>query len=870
MRHLLALALLAACSDRFDDKGGDPDPYADPDADADGDGVRAADDCDDGQADVNPDAVEVCNGVDDDCDGEVDEEAEDAPTWYADADGDGFGDADQPVVACARPHGFADRAGDCDDADPHASPAGVETCNGADDDCDGDVDEDAVDPKTWYADADRDGFGDATQWVRACEAPSGHVDTAGDCADDDAAIAPGAPEVCNGLDDDCDGRVDDADPGVDASGGGTWFTDADGDGFGDATAPVTACAQPSGAVADDTDCDDTDATISPAAAEVCDGAVDEDCDGRVDDADDSLVGAPTWAVDADGDGYGDASAAVAACVQPAGTVSDASDCDDDDAAVNPAATEVCDGAVDEDCDGDVDDADSSVDLSTGTTFYADTDGDGHGDGHGDTATTTVACALPPGYATADDDCDDGDATVSPDATEVCGNGVDDDCDGTATGCSWSGTTSISGASAVLTGESASGLAGWVVGSAGDHDGDGVDDLAVVANLQGGSTSCGLSVGAAYVVSGTVSGTLDLARADARIYPSTTPCSFGDALASGDTDGDGYDDLLIADDPTGVAVLLGPLTGTTTSGAAGYSLTTDNSNGGSTDVAAGDLTGDGIDDVIVGAPATSIFAPTQGRAWLVTGPVTSNAVLYSAATRIGGRSTHDQAGHRVDLADMDGDGQLDLVAALKSADEGGSNGGSVAVLLGPVTAATSLSSADGLYTHNGTDDRMGDLAGSAGDLDGDGYLDLLAGCTGCSSYGRVYVWFGPATTGGSTSSADAQIRGSSVAIAAQSASAGDFDGDGQDDLAIGAGNADLTIRDAGLAAVFYGPLAGTHDLVDGDVLFEGIRTDTGAGRSLAFVGDTDGDGTDDLLVGAYLDDTAGTDAGAAYLILGAGL
>lgn len=72
------------------------------------------------------------------------------------------------------------------------------------------------------------------------------------------------------------------------------------------------------------------------------------------------------------------------------------------------------------------------------------------------------------------------------------------------------------------------------------------------------------------------------------------------------------------------------------------------------------------------------------------------------------------------------------------------------------------------------------------------------------------------------------------------------------------------------AVFYGPLAGTHSLTSADVLFEGLRWDTGAGRSLAFVGDTDGDGTDDLLIGAYLDDTTGSNAGAAYLILGAGL
>jgi hypothetical protein len=865
--YSLIVALgLAACSDNFDDKGDDLDGLYDPDADADADGTRAADDCDDGDADVHPDALERCNGVDDDCDGEVDEDAEDAPTWYADGDGDGYGDAATPVAACGRPHGFTDRADDCDDADPHVSPTGIEVCNGTDDDCDGDVDEDAVDPLIWYADADGDGFGDTTDWTRACEAPSGHVDTAGDCADDDDAISPDAQEICNGTDDDCDGRTDDADPDVDTSAGGTWYADTDADGFGDAAAPVAACAQPSDTSGDATDCDDTDPGIHPAAAEVCDGAVDEDCDGLVDDADDSVTGTSTWALDDDGDGYGDADAAVAACLQPSGTVADASDCDDADAGVNPAASEVCDGAVDEDCDGLVDDDDGDVDLSTGSTWYADADADGFGDA----SATTTACAAPAGYASDADDCDDTDASVSPDATEICGNGVDDDCDGTATGCSWSGTTSMAGAAAVLTGESTGGLAGWVVGPAGDHDGDGFDDLAVVANSQQGSTTCSSTAGAAYIVSGTVSGRLDLARADARIYPSATPCSFGDALAHGDANDDGYDDLIVADDPTGVAMLLGPLSGTTTSSAAGVRFTTDNANGGSQDVAVGDLTGDGIADVVVGAPATSIFAPAQGRAWLLAGPLTANAVLHSTATRIGGTSTHDQAGHRVDLADMDGDGQVDLVAAVKSADHGGTNGGSVAVLLGPVTAAASLSSADGLYTNGGTNDRMGDLAAAAGDLNGDGTTDLLAGCTGCGSYGELYVWFGPATAGGSSTSPDLEIRGEATAVVAQSASVGDLDGDGQDDLAVGVGNADITIRDAGVAAVFYGPLSGTHTLTAADVLFEGLRTDTGAGRSLAFVGDTDGDGTDDLLVGAWLDDTVGTNAGAAYLILGAGL
>ncbi len=142
-----------------------------------------------------------------------------------------------------------------------------------------------------------------------------------DCDDGDPDIHPDAEEVCDGVDNNCDGRVDE---GLTT----TVYVDADGDGWGDASASSEACEPSDGWVKNDDDCDDTRAEVKPGATEVC-NAVDDDCDGEVDDG----AAAGTWYEDHDGDGAGDPSLAVHACTQPADTVADATDCNDADASV---------------------------------------------------------------------------------------------------------------------------------------------------------------------------------------------------------------------------------------------------------------------------------------------------------------------------------------------------------------------------------------------------------------------------------------------------------------------------------------------------------------------------------------------------------
>ena len=176
--------------------------------DADGDGVSGRDDCDDADVTAFPGADERCDGVDNDCDGAVDKEAVDATAFYVDGDGDGHGDAGAaPTVSCAAPADTVALADDCDDDEAASFPGHVEVCDALDNDCDGDVDSDATDRVTLYADEDGDGFGDAT--VLACAPSDGVVVDDGDCDDGDADVYPGAEEVCDGLDNDCAGGADD-------------------------------------------------------------------------------------------------------------------------------------------------------------------------------------------------------------------------------------------------------------------------------------------------------------------------------------------------------------------------------------------------------------------------------------------------------------------------------------------------------------------------------------------------------------------------------------------------------------------------------------------------------------------------------------
>jgi hypothetical protein len=164
-------------------------------------------DCDDSDADIYPDADEYCNGIDDDCDDEVDEAgAVDGSTYYRDADDDGYGDPTDSTGGCDTLVGYVTDDTDCDDTESSVYPGAVELCDDLDNDCNDAIDDGAS--ETWYADNDEDGYGTDDTTYEGCDPPAGYVDTGGDCDDDDLFLSPGEPEICDGIDNNCDSEID--------------------------------------------------------------------------------------------------------------------------------------------------------------------------------------------------------------------------------------------------------------------------------------------------------------------------------------------------------------------------------------------------------------------------------------------------------------------------------------------------------------------------------------------------------------------------------------------------------------------------------------------------------------------------------------
>ncbi|MBL8914839.1 MAG: putative metal-binding motif-containing protein [Archangium sp.] len=371
--------------------------------------VTNANDCNDMSPSVKPTATEVCNGIDDNCAGGVDDGLT-FSNYYVDGDGDGFGaSGSMAQSACSPVSGRVTNATDCNDANPAVKPMAPETCNGVDDDCDMQTDE-GLTFVNYYPDADGDSYGSSSASAQSsCTPISGRVTNNGDCNDANASINPGRTEVCNQVDDDCDIQTDE---GLATQ---NYYVDLDSDGYGAmGSTPQASCGAVPGRVLNNTDCNDNNSMVRPNAAELCNG-VDDNCDMAIDNG----VMTQNYYVDSDSDGFGAAgSVPQSSCSAIAGRVTNNSDCNDMNSAIRPTATEIC-NMVDDDCDMQTDEG------LTFLTYYPDVDGDGYGAAGG---TPQSSCSAVPGKVTNNSDCNDANINVRPGATEIC-NGIDDNCVG---------------------------------------------------------------------------------------------------------------------------------------------------------------------------------------------------------------------------------------------------------------------------------------------------------------------------------------------------------------------------------------------------------------------------------------------------------
>ncbi|RME25608.1 MAG: hypothetical protein D6798_08565 [Deltaproteobacteria bacterium] len=431
------------------------------------------------------------------------------------------------------------------------------------------------------------------------------------------------------------------------------------------------------------------------------------------------------------------------------------------------------------------------------------------------------------------------------AGDFDGDGVDDvamgaaynDEAGTDAGAAYvvfgpvSGRVELADADVKFLGEAAGDLAGQNVRGMGDVDGDGYADLAILARLE---DTAGTHAGALYLVHGPATGTVSLSTADAKWLGEAAEDALSDLAPLGDTDGDG------------------------------------------------------VADVIVSSQGSDMAYTEAGAAWVLSGDSVGTASLTTARAVLRGEDVRSQAGSSVGAAgDVDGDGLPDIAVGARFTEVSGmTQAGAGYLVLGTVSGELSLADAYAAYLGESAGDRLGAglSATGIGDIDADGYDDVAFGAylndRGGTDAGTLYVMLGPITAGRQDvgTAADHIITGAQPGDHNGYAviSPGDVDGDGRSDVLISAHGSDLGGTNAGGAWLALGPLSGVSTMDDAQAVFVGEADHDETGHhTVCPAGDVNDDGYPDMLIGSWHHDVERMgrvleDAGQAYLLFGGGL
>jgi len=433
----------------------------------------------------------------------------------------------------------------------------------------------------------------------------------------------------------------------------------------------------------------------------------------------------------------------------------------------------------------------------------------------------------------------------------------------------------------------------------DFNGDGITDVLV----GGPDDNAGANAGGAWIFYGAtnLASSIDASNADVKLLGEDAGDDFGtgDVSGAGDVNDDGIDDILIAaygDDDGGNAagaayIFYGStsLPNTIDASVADVKLIGEDANDGLGSLAAspaGDVNGDGIDDVIVTARSEDAGGSAAGAAYIFFGSTSLPALIDASAAdvKLIGEDGGDQFGYSGSGAgDMNNDGFDDVIVGAQNDDDGGGASGVAFIFFGAASLPALIDASDATVKLIGEDagDRFGHNVSTAGDVNNDGFDDVIVGAfyddDGGGNAGAAYIFYGSENMSASSdaSTADVKLIGEDASdyFGRATAGGGDVNGDGIDDVIVGAPGEDAGGGSAGAAYIFFGSTslpsaidasAANIKLIgeDADDQFSGY-----VGEGVSIGGDFNADGISDMLVGAYYDDDGGGASGVGFIFYG---